>query len=56
MQDTFEKYVEDLLEAYREKSVPVVVSIPSIKGPIHPDVKEYYKRYVKRIIGFAVEF
>jgi len=56
LQDTFKKYVEDLLEAYRGKSIPVVVSIPSIKGPIHPDVKEYYKQYVKRIIGFAVEF
>jgi len=56
LQDTFEKYVEDILEAYRGKSVPVVVSVPGIKGPIHPDVKEYYKQYVKRIIGFAVEF
>jgi len=56
LQDTLEKHVEDILETYRGKSVPVVISVPGIKGPIHPDVKEYYKQYVKKIIGFAVEF
>jgi len=56
LQDTLEKHVEDILETYMGKSVPVVVSVPGIEGPTHPDVKEYYKQYVKRIIGFAVEF
>ncbi len=56
LQDSFEKYVEDLILAHRGKISPIIVSMPGIKGPIHPDVKEYYKQYVKRIIGFAVEF
>ncbi len=56
LQDTFEKYVEDILEDLRGKSIPIIVTVPGIEGPLHPNVKEYYKQYVKRIIGFAVEF
>ncbi len=56
LQDNFEKYVEDIILTHRGKISPIIVSVPGIKGPIHPNVKEYYKQYVKRIIGFAVEF
>lgn len=54
--EKFSKHVEDIVLEYKGKNIPIVVYVPGIEGPAHPDVKEYYKQYVKKVIGFTVEF
>lgn len=54
--EKFARHVEDIISEYKGVNTPIILSVPGIEGPMHPDVKEYYKQYVKKIIGFGVEF
>ncbi|RLG72871.1 MAG: hypothetical protein DRO08_02740 [Thermoprotei archaeon] len=56
MHEKYGKHVEDIVSEYKGKNIPIILYVPGIEGPMHPDVKEYYKQYVKKVIGFAVEF
>ena len=50
-------YVEDLIARVKEgkKPTPVIIEVPSKYGTRYPDVRAYYKAYIRKFIGFDVE-
>ncbi|MDD5037708.1 MAG: V-type ATP synthase subunit F [Dehalococcoidales bacterium] len=56
IQENYVKYVEDLMaQVEQEKRItPVILGLPKY-GTKQPDVAEYYRGYIRKIIGFDVE-
>ena len=57
IQEDYTKYVEDLMTQVKEgKSLtPVIIEVPSKYGTKYQDIIQYYKVYIRKIIGFDVE-
>ena len=57
MQEDYVGYAEDLLDRVKEekKMTPVIIEAPSKYGTTSPDVRAYYKAYIRKFIGFDVE-
>ena len=57
IQEDYAKYAEDLITQVQEgeKLTPVIIEVPSKYGTKHADVTEYYKTYIKKIIGFDIQ-
>ena len=57
IQEDYTKYVKDLIIQVQEgvKLTPVIIEVPSKYGTKHEDVTEYYKTYIKKIIGFDIQ-
>ena len=57
IQEDYAKYVADLMAQVQEgaKLTPVIIEVPSKYGTKHEDVTEYYKAYIKNIIGFDIQ-
>ena len=53
--EDYAKYVSDILSESTKKDLPVVLEVPSKLGVRHPDVKSFYRSYIRRLIGFEVE-
>jgi len=55
--EDYVKHVEDLIAQAQERkgSPSVVVEVPSKRGTRYEDVAKYYKSYVRKFIGFAIE-
>ena len=50
-------FVEDMLTKLREgrKLTPVIIEVPSGYAVSYPDVRQYYKDYIRKFIGFEIE-
>lgn len=50
-------YVDDLVKYIRERktTTPAIVEIPCKSGSKIEDVREFYKSYTKRLLGFSIE-
>lgn len=50
-------YVDDLLKYIRERKMvtPVIVEIPSKFEREKENVREFYKSYTKKLLGFTIE-
>ncbi|MFH0848291.1 MAG: V-type ATP synthase subunit F [archaeon] len=51
---------ESLLSRVQELTInrsspPIMVQIPKLQRPMFPDVKEYYRKQLTDILGFAIE-
>jgi len=57
IQEDYAKYAEDLISQVQEREnlTPVIIEVPSKYGTKHEDVTEYYKTYIKKIIGFDIQ-
>lgn len=57
LQEDYAKYAKDLISQVQEeeKLTPVIIEVPSKYGTKHGDVTEYYKTYIKKIIGFDIQ-
>ena len=57
LQEDYAKYAEDLTAQVQEREslTPVIIEVPSKYGTKHEDVTEYYKSYIKKIIGFDIQ-
>jgi len=57
LQEDYAKYAEDLIAQVQEREslTPVIIEVPSKYGTKHGDVTEYYKTYIKKIIGFDIQ-
>ena len=55
--EDYVNYVDDLLAQTREgkKMTPVIIAVPSRRGMEYEAVREYYKAFVRKFIGFALE-
>ena len=55
--EDYVKYVEDLVTQVRQgkRMPPVIIEVPSKFGTIYQDVRQRYKAYAKKFIGFDVE-
>ena len=55
--EDYVKYVEDLVAKVRQGKgmTPVIIEVPSKFGTKYRDVKQYYKAYAKKFIGFDIE-
>ncbi len=55
--EDYVKYVEDLVTRVRQGkgTTPVIIEVPSKFGTIYQDVRQRYKAYAKKFIGFDVE-
>lgn len=55
--EDYVKYVEDLVTQVRQgkRTTPVIIEVPSKFGTIYQDVRQRYKAYAKKFIGFDVE-
>ncbi len=53
--EDYAKYVSDLLSESARRGLPVVLEVPSKLGARRPDVKSFYRSYIRRLIGFEVE-
>ena len=55
--EDYVKYVEDLVTQVRQgkRMAPVIIEVPSKFGTIYQDVRQRYKAYAKKFIGFDVE-
>lgn len=55
--EDYVKYVEDLVTQVRQgkRMTPVIIEVPSKFGTIYQDVRQRYKAYAKKFIGFEVE-
>jgi len=55
--EDYVKYVEDLVTQVRQgkRTTPVIIEVPSKSGTIYQDVRQRYKAYAKKFIGFEVE-
>jgi vacuolar-type H+-ATPase subunit F/Vma7 len=57
IQENYAEYVEDLVAQVRKGRgmTPVIIEVPSKFGTKYPDVREYYKAFIRESIGFEVE-
>ncbi|MCX6013222.1 MAG: V-type ATP synthase subunit F [Chloroflexi bacterium] len=57
IQEDYTEYITDLINKVRESknATPVIIEVPSRSGTRYPDIKSYYKSYLKKFIGFDVE-
>jgi vacuolar-type H+-ATPase subunit F/Vma7 len=57
LQEDYVQYVEDTVNRIRgsREPIPVIIEVPSKYGTKYPDVKAYYKVYIRKFIGFDVE-
>jgi len=57
IQEGYAKYAEDLISQVQEgeKLTPVIIEVPSKYGTKHEDVTEYYRAYIRNIIGFDIQ-
>jgi vacuolar-type H+-ATPase subunit F/Vma7 len=57
LQEDYVEYVEDTVNRVRgsREPIPVIIEVPSKYGTKYPDVKSYYKAYIRKFIGFDVE-
>lgn len=55
--EDYVRYVEDLVTQVRQgkRTTPVIIEVPSKFGTTDQDVRQHYKAYAKRFIGFEVE-
>jgi len=57
LQEDYVEYVADMVNRIRgsRQTTPVIMEVPSKYGTKYPDVKSYYKAYIRKFIGFDVE-
>ena len=57
LQEDYVEYVEDMVSRIKgaRNPIPVIMEVPSKYGTKYPDVKSYYKAYIRKFIGFDVE-
>jgi len=57
IQEDYAQYAEDLISQVQEgeKLTPVIIEVPSKYGTKHEDVTEYYRAYIRNIIGFDIQ-
>ncbi len=57
LQEDYAQYVSDLLAQAKEgkKMTPIIIEVPSKHGTKYGDVKDYYKAYIRKFIGFEIE-
>lgn len=57
MQEDYAEYVGDMLTRVRESKMmtPVIIEVPSKLGTKYGDIKEYYKAFIRKAVGFGVE-
>ena len=57
LQEDYVEYVETMVNNIRgsKQPIPVIIEVPSKYGTKYPDVKSYYKAYIRKFIGFDVE-
>ena len=57
LQEDYVEYVEAMVNRIRgsRNPIPVIMEVPSKYGTKYPDVKSYYKAYIRKFIGFDVE-
>jgi vacuolar-type H+-ATPase subunit F/Vma7 len=55
--EDYAQYVEDLVTQVRKGRgmTPVIVEVPSKFGTKYPDIREYYRVFIRESIGFEVE-
>jgi vacuolar-type H+-ATPase subunit F/Vma7 len=55
--DKYVQYVQDLLDRFRQSKrlTPVIIEIPAVRDIDYDAVKEHYKRFVRKYIGFDLE-
>jgi vacuolar-type H+-ATPase subunit F/Vma7 len=55
--EDYAQYVEDLVTQVRKGRgmTPVIVEVPSKFGTKYPDIREYYRAFIRESIGFDVE-
>jgi vacuolar-type H+-ATPase subunit F/Vma7 len=55
--EDYSQYVEDLVTQVRKGRgmTPVIVEVPSKFGTKYPDIREYYRAFIRESIGFDVE-
>jgi len=55
--EDYAQYVEDLVTQVRKGRgmTPVIVEVPSKFGTKYPDIREYYRAFIRKSIGFDVE-
>ncbi len=55
--DDWKIYVDDILKHISEsrKTMPVIIEIPSKFTTEKEDVREFYKSYTKKLLGFSIE-
>ena len=57
IQEDYVRYVEHLIAQAKQgkRLTPVIIELPSKYGPKYLDVAQYYKRYIRKFIGFDIE-
>ena len=57
LQEDYVEYVETMVNNIRgsKQPIPVIIEVPSKYGTKYPDVKSYYKAFIRKFIGFDVE-
>ena len=57
IQEDYVEHVQDMVNRIRgsRNTTPVIIEVPSKYGTKYPDVKSYYKAYIRKFIGFDVE-
>ena len=57
LQEDYVEYVADMVSRIKgaRNPIPVIMEVPSKYGTKYPDVKSYYKAYIRKFIGFDVE-
>jgi len=57
IQEDYVKYVGDLIAQVAEgkRLTPVIIEVPSKYGAKYPNVTEYYRTFVRKLIGFDIE-
>ena len=55
--ENFRDYVDDILKYISEskKITPIIIEIPSKFTTEKEDVREFYKSYAKKLLGFSIE-
>ncbi len=55
--ENFRDYVDDILKYISEskKITPIIIEIPSKFTTEKEDVREFYKSYMKKLLGFSIE-
>ncbi|MFC1951018.1 V-type ATP synthase subunit F [Chloroflexota bacterium] len=57
IQEDYVERAQDMINRLRgaRDPIPVIIEVPSKYGTKYPDVKSYYKAYIRKFIGFDVE-
>ena len=57
IQEDYVQHAQDMVNKLRgaRNPIPVIIEVPSKYGTKYPDVKSYYKAYIRKFIGFDVE-